>query len=99
MSDVQKNVFYINRAGRQMVGIEPDASLSRKIPAFHPEWANEIIRHEGIPVAMIEGSWQGDNALLHRDGREIPVSQVIIAHKNENGVQFLSTVMRDMSER
>jgi len=36
---------------------------------------------------------------LHRNGREIPVSQVILAHKDPAGrVQFFSTVARDISD-
>jgi signal transduction histidine kinase len=38
--------------------------------------------------------------MLSRDGREIPISQVIIAHKAKDGtVEYFSTIGRDMTER
>jgi len=38
--------------------------------------------------------------VLRSDGSEIPVSQVLMAHRTQDGqVQYLSTMMRDISER
>ena len=55
---------------------------------------------EGIPAAIRDGLWQGETAVLNRDGQEIPVSQVILAHYRADGsVEFLSTIIRDISER
>ena len=42
-------------------------------------WARELVLSEALPVARREGVWRGDLARLHRDGHEIPVSQVIVA--------------------
>ena len=65
----------------------------------HPDWANEIIVNEAIPNAIQNGSWSGELALLDGAGREIPVSQVIIAHKSATGeVENFSTIMRDISD-
>ncbi len=91
---------YLNRAGRQLIGIAADEDISQvKIP-FHPTWASDMVLREGIPAALREGVWSGETALLTRDGREIPVSQVLIAHKNTDGeVEFISTIARDISER
>lgn len=53
-----------------------------------------------MPAAAREGTWRGDTALRGRDGREIPVLQVIVAHKNgSRDVQYYSTIMRDITER
>jgi PAS domain S-box-containing protein len=66
---------------------------------YHPEWAVRKVIEEGVPQAIAEGSWQGETALLG-DGREIPISQVIIAHRTKDGkLAYLSTVARDISER
>src|SRR6476469_8827133 len=49
---------------------------------------------------MTTGSWAGETAILKHDGQLVHVSQVLIAHKNsEGGLEYLSTVMRDMTER
>ncbi len=64
----------------------------------HPTWATQKVLHEGLPAAMRDGSWTGETALLARDGREVPVSQVLLAHKDADGsLAYISTVMRDMT--
>ena len=44
--------------------------------------------------------WEGETTVLTADHSEIPVSQVIIAHRNTGGqVEWVSTIIRDISER
>ncbi len=95
------NAFYLNRAAHQVLGLAEDKDISRlKTLDFHPDWAREIISNEGLPAALHNGSWAGETAILNKKGEEIHVSQVLIAHKNADGeVEYLSTVMRDMTER
>lgn len=43
---------------------------------------------------------EGETTIFKEDGAKIPVSQMIVAHKSENGdVEFLSTIAHDISER
>jgi PAS domain S-box-containing protein len=100
ITSVDGEIHFINAAGRKMLGIPSDAPLNLRIPEVHPEWANEIVLKEAIPLAVRDGDWRGETALLHRDGHEIPVSQVLLAHGGADGkVEFLSTIMRDLSEQ
>lgn len=101
MADVHGGVLYMNRAGRQLLGWPLHGLLiGRHLSDVHPAWANEIVVHAAIPTAIREGTWAGETALLASDGREIPVSQVLIAHPGANGgIEFLSSVMRDISDR
>jgi PAS domain S-box-containing protein len=94
-------VMFINRAGRMLVGLDEETPVSQTVVQdYHPPWALDVVMHEGIPTAMREGFWSGESALCRRDGTEVPVSQVVLAHKNGHGeVEFLSTIMRDMTER
>ena len=90
---------FINRAGRQMLGIGEAEDLSQVNLLLHPIWASDLVLREGIPTAMREGVWKGETALLTRAGHEISVSQVLIAHKNTRGeVEFISTIARDINE-
>jgi len=94
-------VIYYNPAGLRMLGFEPglDPSTVRFLDT-HPAWAAKLVREVGIPHAIAHGTWSGETALLRRDGREIPISQVIIAHKGPDGsVDYLSTIARDISAR
>lgn len=99
IADKRGRALFVNRAGRELIGLQPGEEINGSLIAgFHPPWAAEIIAREGIPVAMLEGSWSGDSALMGPDGREIPVSQLILAHKSPDGsVEFLSTIMRDIT--
>ncbi|WP_211167907.1 AAA family ATPase [Pseudanabaena yagii] len=77
--------------------LDPETNLY--IPNCHPQWALEIIQKQGIPTAINEGIWVGETALLTKEGIEVPVSQMIIAHKSSQGeLEYISTIMRDISE-
>jgi len=82
-----------------MVGIGADEDISgRRIGEFSPPWAREHVRRVALGVARREGVWRGNLARLHRDGHEIPVSQVIVARTDEHGeIEFYATIARDMT--
>ena len=96
---IDGSCLFVNRAGRQLVGIGLDEDVQAlAIPDFHPPWAMRVLVDEGIPAALRDGTWSGEIALRHRDGHEIPVSQVVIAHRAADGtVPTLSTISRDIS--
>ncbi len=95
------NVQYINSAGKRMIGLDDAVNLvNLEFEKFHPKWAMQIVRNEGIPGAINNGTWSGETALLNADGTEIPTSQVIMAHISTAGkLQFISTIARDISEQ
>ncbi len=100
MSDTAGKTLFLNPAGCRMMGIELNEAIGKRFEEFHPEWATELIRREGLPAALKHGVWQGETALRTRTGRIIPVSQVIIAKSGPTGVvEFLSTIIRDLSDR
>ncbi len=99
MADSKGNILWNNAQFRKLLGVSPDADLSTLIIAdYHPQWALEILQNQGISTAIRDGIWIGENVLLSSDGREIPVSQMIIAHKATDGsVEYFSTILRDIS--
>jgi PAS domain S-box-containing protein len=101
IADLKGRALYLNKAARRMVGMPGDEPVDNMlIYDYHPLWVRELFS-EILPVAMREGVWSGETAMLTRDGREIPVSQVLIAHKThpEGHIQFFSTIARDMSKQ
>ncbi len=100
ISSLQGQVLWTNAQANLTQGLDPNADVSKlDIPTYHPSWALEIIQNQGIPSAIKEGTWLGETALLTNEGIEIPVSQMIIAHKSAQGeVEYISTIMRDISE-
>lgn len=101
MADPDGKVLYLNQGGQAMIGLSERPLNDLSIPSVHPQWATDIILGQGIPAALRDGSWSGETALLNmRDGSEIPVSQIILAHRDPEGeLLYLSTVMRDITER
>jgi diguanylate cyclase (GGDEF)-like protein/PAS domain S-box-containing protein len=101
IADPDGRARYVNRAGRRLMGLEEGADVtSLHIADFHTPEITERIFGDCIPAALRDGAWTGELALRRRDGCEVPVSAVIIAHRDAHGqLEYLATVMRDISER
>ncbi|MFA6610217.1 MAG: PAS domain S-box protein [Candidatus Omnitrophota bacterium] len=98
--DMEGKVQYMNRAMRDKLGIKEDAKVSHtKMLDYYPAWAGSVVTEKALPIAMRMGVWSGESAMKLPDGREISVSQVVIAHKVQYGsVDFFASVMRDITE-
>ena len=101
MADINGKLDYHNLSATRMIGLPDNYNLSQlKIPDMHPEWARKIIVEQAIPATHATGSWQGETALLHKDGYEIPVLQNLSLHRNDKGEPIcFTTIMRDITER
>ena len=99
LADINGKVLWNNPQMKQLMGIDGDDETDiASITEYQPAWALNVVREKGIPTAVAKGTWLGETALIARDGREIPVSQLIIAHKSAGGqVEYISTVMRNLS--
>ncbi len=94
-------MLYYNPGARHMLGVTDSETISNihVEDIYPPEDAMTIITR-GIPEAIRTGIWQGETTFVRRDGQPIPVSQVIIAHKDPDGrLQYLSTIARDIGAR
>jgi diguanylate cyclase (GGDEF)-like protein/PAS domain S-box-containing protein len=98
-SDLDGQVLYCNQAGLRLLGYPAVLDVSNlSIQHSHSDWAKKLVSETGIPAAIEYGSWSGETALVRQDGAEIPVSQVIIAHRGGDGaVEYLSTICRDIT--
>jgi two-component system, NtrC family, sensor kinase len=102
IADVQtQQILYLNRAGRQMLQLaEAEDVLSLSLKDIHPPAALGRITGEIIPTAMQQGVWSGEASLLARNQVEVPVNQVVLAHKSPDGrIEFLSMLAIDISAR
>jgi len=100
IADANGRELYANRSLRKLrgLGLSPHDPLG-SVVENHPEWAYRKIVDEGMPEAARKGVWAGEVMVLDAFGREIPVHQVILAHRDERGeIDFFSTIMRDISE-
>ncbi|MCX7056338.1 MAG: PAS domain S-box protein [Proteobacteria bacterium] len=101
-ADMQGHLAFLNRAGARLIGLADDVDVtSLEIKDMHPAWATRRVLNEGIASVLQNGFWSGETAVLdHRDGHEIAVDQLLLVHCDESGKPvFLSTIMRDLTER
>lgn len=100
-ADAGGRIFYLNEAGRHMLDLEPNGeAVELSFSDLYSPGASDFILNEGIPLAKVSGIWSGEATLRRRDGGEISVTQVILAHKHPDGaLDFISTVARDITQQ
>ncbi len=100
MNDLHGHIFWLNTHARQLYGLPLFGEmLPLELNDCYPHWALDQIKNQGLPMAMAEGVWIGETAVVSASGQEIPVSQVIIAHKNSDGtIENFSSIARDISQ-
>ncbi|MBD2502435.1 PAS domain-containing sensor histidine kinase [Anabaena azotica] len=100
IADASGKSCYTNKAGQKILGINISESDNLPVTEMVATSMLEKFHQEIIPTAIQQGSWSGESILRSRSGEEFPVSQVIIAHKNEQGeLEFISTIARDIRDR
>jgi PAS domain S-box-containing protein len=94
-------VMFMNAAGRRLLKLSANEKIvGVSIARFQKADAFQKITSVGLHIAREKGFWSGENRLLASDRAEIPVSQVILAHRGGDGrIEFFSTIARDISER
>jgi PAS domain S-box-containing protein len=93
------SVLYANTAIRELNGDrtrDGDATLR----TLYPPWAAKAVLEQGIPAALRTGRWSSESALIDARGREVPVSQVIVPHRESFGSPTaVFTVARDITDQ
>ncbi len=97
VADSMKRIIYLNRAFCDAVGRSPDRE-PLSIEDCQPESSLQVVLDEGLPTAERDSVWRGEYDFPLHDGRLIQVSQLILAHRNSEGLlEFYATIMRDIS--
>jgi PAS domain S-box-containing protein len=92
---------YLNAAFRSFLELPPDADAGTvRIESWQDAKAIALLVGTALPEARQSGSWMGENTVRSQDGRSVPVSQVVLAHRGVDGeVEHYSTIMRDLTEQ
>ena len=100
MADAGGALYYLNPAGRALLGLESQEEASgMSLLECHAPGVREHLMKAAIPAAARDGSWSGESVLLARDGTEIRTTLVIIAHHGDDGqLGGFSVQERDMTE-
>ncbi|HEY4370659.1 MAG TPA: PAS domain S-box protein [Burkholderiales bacterium] len=92
-------ITYLNPAARRLTGITPGADLPYvRAEDYYPAASLRRMQGEAMPVALRQGLWIGESTVYDRERREVPVTQMIITHRDGAGeVEYFSSIMRDIS--
>jgi diguanylate cyclase (GGDEF)-like protein len=103
VSSSQGRLLYMNGAGRQMLGIGAHTSIAARtvFDIYSPESCDALL-DDAIPTCLRSGMWRGEMTLLDSAGAEVPVSQVLMAHRvrepNGRETTTLSSIAWDIRE-
>jgi PAS domain S-box-containing protein len=101
IAHVDGSITYLNKAGKDFFGVkEGDELHTKTFYSFQPQNSPKVITQKELKHADKHGTWSGQNYYMRNDGVEVPVSQVIISHKNSEGqADSYSTIIRDISQQ
>jgi diguanylate cyclase (GGDEF)-like protein/PAS domain S-box-containing protein len=99
-TDWRGEMLYMNASARKALGYTATQSLEGRVFSdFYPAEIHRRFAEEIIPAVKRNGSWIGETEVVLNGGRVIPVSHVVIAHRDAKGrVTRYSSLMRDISE-
>ncbi|MFZ5827292.1 MAG: EAL domain-containing protein [Bacillota bacterium] len=99
LTDRRGKVLHLNRAARSELGIDGSGEIPINIQeVFSPSFVEQRM-FVALRTAMRHGTWNGEGAVRGAGGREIPVSLVILVHRDQMGELFFATIARDISSQ
>ncbi len=99
-TDDNGKILYMNRAGRRLLRLPLEGETGLRIEdLYSPELGAAVVK-EGMPAARRRGVWSAETSLVAQNGEEIPVLQILLAHKSRKGsVDYYSTIAKDIRQR
>jgi PAS domain S-box-containing protein len=98
IADPVGSLVYLNRAARQFLGIGPNDDPSRLgLQRAYPPGSLPGAWEQSTSAAARDGSWRGETEFVRHDGARVPMSQVLLAHRGQEGLPLFSMIARDVS--
>ena len=100
IADANGTPTYLNPAGRQMVGLDPDLPMSStKILDYYPPEVRDFATNVIMKEMLEKGHWQGATAFRHwQTEQSIPVSDTHFLVRDPAGrLLGMATITRDIS--
>ncbi len=96
--DAQMNLIYLNQAGKDFFGIAAEEELTHfQVIQFFPEGIGEHVVLKVFPEVNQHGIWKGETSIINANNEVIPVSLVLVVHRDERGdVERYSLNFRDI---
>jgi two-component system, cell cycle sensor histidine kinase and response regulator CckA len=99
--DVARRTLFINRAGRELVGLAADCDVTgTSLEQLCTSATAEHLEQIAMPATLAEGTWTGEASLCTVAGAEVFVWLTLVAHRRADGdLAFISAVAQDIRER
>jgi two-component system cell cycle sensor histidine kinase/response regulator CckA len=92
------SLVYLNRAARQFLGIgATDDPAQLDLRRAYPPGSLPSAWEQSTAIAARDGSWRGEAEFVRNDGALVPMSQVLLAQRGEEGQLLFSMIARDIS--
>jgi PAS domain S-box-containing protein len=93
------SLLYLNRSARVLLGVGDAEDLSQRTLAdHHTAPSRDVFLGTALKAAARVGAWSGEATLESADGREVPVSLVVLAHfRADDSLERYATIARDLS--
>jgi PAS domain S-box-containing protein len=99
IASADHKIIYMNEAGKKMLGYQTNDILLKHISQIIPERIYNNFIKKILNIAMKRGRVEGETNLITKKIERVPVSFVILAHKDKLGeVKYYSTIARDISK-
>jgi len=96
--DVEGRLQWMNPAGLDLVGFSSSTLAGKTCADIFPHLSLQALKTTAFPTALQNSRWSGESTLRSATRGDLPVSQVILAHRDTSGtVDFISIVARDIS--
>ena len=103
MASLDGTITYINRAGRDLVGLKsPEEALKTSVLDYHSEQATSLAKEVVSQTVMERDSWKGESQFRHfTEGFPIDVDMNVFLIRNpETGEpQYTATISRDITQK
>lgn len=98
-TDASGQVQYMNPAARRVLAMAEDQPVEQHhFSEFNTSETNALFGQVIVPALRDQGVWLGETTVRVAQGRVLPVSHMVIAHRDRNGrVERYSAIMRDIS--
>ena len=98
-ADARGRITSMNLAARRISGLGADEAIGhRDFSDFNTPETNELFARVVVPAVKANGIWVGDTAIYNHQRHAIPVSHMVLAHRDKSGrIEHYSAVMRDIS--
>jgi PAS domain S-box-containing protein len=91
-------LVFLNRSTRRALGLPDDDALPTLRAADLVTPDARAAYAGALETAQRTGVWHGESSLIREGGRPMPVSQVVLAHRDERGeVEAFTVVARDIT--